>query len=229
MPVGATVGATLAAGAITAGTSLLAADKQSKSADKATAVQKEMFETTRGDLAPYKNTGQSALYTLADFYGLDRAGGGQTGAALSPAALDAFRKSPDYTFARDEGISALDRSAASKGLLLSGGQTRDITKFASGLADQNIGNYLTRLYQLAGVGQSAAGATGNAALSTGRGVAETTMGAGEAEASGIVGAGNAVSGTIKSLYDNSAVLPTLRSSYAAQPKFTPGVGYAGVY
>lgn len=50
--------------------------------------------------------------------------------------VDQIRATPGYEFARSEGISALDKSAAARGTLLGGGQKKDIMTFATGLADQ---------------------------------------------------------------------------------------------
>ena len=65
-----------------------------------------------------------------------------------------------------EGVNALDRSAASRGRTLSGAQDRAVTRYGSDLASQEFGNAfnrslteynvnLSRLQGLAGVGQSA--------------------------------------------------------------------------
>ncbi|MEB1529893.1 hypothetical protein [Xanthomonas sp. WHRI 7945] len=69
-----------------------------------------------------------------------------------------FTEAPDYAWTRDEGIKALDRSAAADGSLYSGGQDADIVRYASGLASQNYQTYRNNLVQLAGMGQSAGGA-----------------------------------------------------------------------
>jgi hypothetical protein len=77
-----------------------------------------------------------------------------------------------------------------------------ITKYASGLASTNLGSYLDRLYQLSSMGANAGAQTGNFGVSTGRGMADTTLAAGEAKASGSVGVGNAINGGIGSLSNN---------------------------
>jgi hypothetical protein len=67
---------------------------------------------------------------------------------------NAFFDSPDYQYALGQGINALDRSAAARGRLYSGGYGQDLTKYAQGMATQNLGNYLNRLSGIAGVGQT---------------------------------------------------------------------------
>jgi len=66
-----------------------------------------------------------------------------------------FFDSPDYQYALGQGINALDRSAAARGRLYSGGYGQDLTKYAEGMATQNLGNYLNRLSAIAGTGQTA--------------------------------------------------------------------------
>jgi hypothetical protein len=100
-------------------------------------------------LNPYYRTGTSALTSLAQLYGLN----GQQ--AFNDNALDAFRRSPDYAFALEEGGNAVTNQAAARGLLNSGNYLRDLTSFGQGLATQNFGNYANRLASLAGMGQSA--------------------------------------------------------------------------
>lgn len=64
---------------------------------------------------------------------------------------------PGYQFANEEGIKALDRSAAARGRLNSGRQDKDLMRFGTGLADQTYGNQLARLM---GLSQQGIGATG---------------------------------------------------------------------
>lgn len=124
--------------------------------------------------------------------------GGQVPMQMSPLAgggtgnpmLDALRAYPGYQFAQEEGVNALDRSAASKGLLLSGGQQRAVSRYGTGLADQMYGQYFDQNYQLASLGENAAAQTGNAGSNAAAGAANSQMAAGTAWASGIAGAAN---------------------------------------
>ncbi len=68
------------------------------------------------------------------------------------------RSLPGYQFAQGEGIQALDRSAAARGMLNSGRQSKDLLRFGTGLADQTYGNQLARLMAGNAQGQSATGA-----------------------------------------------------------------------
>src|SRR5207249_459565 len=54
---------------------------------------------------------------------------------------------PSMQFTMDEGLKALQRSAAGRGRLNSGGTLKDINTFAQGLASTNYGNAYSRAYQ----------------------------------------------------------------------------------
>ena len=162
----AAVGA-LAGGALAAGGSYLAGERQA-------AGQRRAAEQFR----PYADAGRGALTTLASLYGTD--GSGQQ--AFNPAALEAFRSTPGYQFARSEGLGAIDHGSSARGQLLSSNNRDQRQSFGTGLADRTFqGSYVDPLMRIAGMGmQGASGAAG--ALS----------GAANASAGGIAGAFNNV-------------------------------------
>lgn len=112
--------------------------------------------------------------------------------------LDALRRYPGYQFAQEEGVRALDRSAASRGQVLSGGQLRAVDRYGTGLADQLFGKYFDQNYQLASLGENAAAQTGNAGSNAANGAASAQMAAGQAWSSGIAGAANNIGGALPS-------------------------------
>lgn len=204
MPIGAAIGAagSLGAAAISASAAKSAAKTQARGAAQA-----------RADLMPYNLPGQGAVASLAQLYGIDPATGQVTGQPFNPASLEAFRNSPDYQFALNEGLRGVDFSNAAKGLLKSGNNVRGLADYASGLATQTFGNYRGALQQLASLGQNAAAGTGNAAMNQAA-----------ASASGTVGAANAVSGALGNL-GNYAMLSSLlkpNASAYAQPAAASG-------
>jgi len=93
--------------------------------------------------------------------------GGQTRSDRQDAAYQRFRTSPGYRFRLQEGIDSLDSSAASRGMLLSGNQLKEVNNYAQGQASQEYGNYYNRLAALAGAGQTSTGQ----AVQTGQAVA----------------------------------------------------------
>lgn len=111
----------------------------------------------------------------------------------APTAPDysAFYKSPGYTFRLNEGINALDRSAASRGRLYSGAQMKGVNNYAQGMASEEYNNYANRLASLAGVGQTAATSTASLGAQTAGNVGNSLMEGGQARASGYLGQANA--------------------------------------
>lgn len=84
---------------------------------------------------------------------------GANGAEGTTRARANFQSDPGYGFQMDQGLQALQRTHAAAGNLSSGNADADTLKYATGLADQSYGNYVSRLapyLQLAGAGQTAA-------------------------------------------------------------------------
>jgi hypothetical protein len=58
--------------------------------------------------------------------------------------MGGFQQDPGYQFQQQQGLDALDRRSASKGMLNSGNNMADTLRFSQGLADQSYGNYFDR-------------------------------------------------------------------------------------
>jgi hypothetical protein len=99
---------------------------------------------------------------------------------------------PSYKFRLGEGMKALDRQAAARGGLISGGALKAAQRYGQDFASQEFGNAYNRLAGLAGVGQTATGAMGNAAGAYGANAGNLMTGAAGARASGYVGGANAL-------------------------------------
>ena len=116
-------------------------------------------------------------------------------------------KDPGYQFRLDEGMKGLERSAAARGGLLSGGTLRGIQRYGQDMASQEYTNAFNR-YQaertgtlnpfqsMAGQGQSSANTLTNLGSNYSNQAGEAYMGAGNARASGYVGQANAIGGGI---------------------------------
>ncbi len=121
----------------------------------ATGAIKEGYKAALGEYGknyfdPYSRSGGEANEMYANALGLRGAGG-------SSAAQRAFQTGPGYQFAMDQGTQALDRSAAGRGLFGSGNAAAALTGFGQGLANQEYGNWLSRLQGLGAQGLQAAG------------------------------------------------------------------------
>jgi hypothetical protein len=101
-----------------------------------------------GYYEPYYDAGVNSLTMLGNALGLN-------GAQGNAAATNAFQASPGYQFTLDQGIGALDRSAAARGLLNSGNQTGDVLNYATGLANQDYNNWLSGVGDLSQLGMTA--------------------------------------------------------------------------
>ena len=137
---------------------VLAAGKVAKGYRQAGEITGQEFERAQGLLQPYQQAGTSSLDQLLLSLGLPNTQG------QSPEGRDfsAFYQSPGYQFRLGEGIKAVERSAASRGLFQSGKTIKDIQRFGEGLASEEYGRY-TGL--LAGLSQQGLSATGtNVAL-----------------------------------------------------------------
>jgi hypothetical protein len=138
---------------------------------------------------------------------------------------------PGYQFRLKEGMQGLERSAAARGGLLSGGTLKGIQRYGQDMASQEYQNAFNRYqaertgtlnpYQsLAGVGQSTANTLGTMGMNYANQAGETYQNATNARASGYVGQANAIGGTIGNLsnqyYQNqlmSRVFPQQRPTY----------------
>lgn len=192
--------AAIIGGALIGGGSLLSGLFGSSAADKAAAAQakaqreaaqleQQRFEQTRGDLAPYRDTGASGLDEYAALTGLH-------GKDAQDAAYARFRTDPGYQFSLDEGNRSIEGSAAARGGTLNGGTLKALQRFGQGTADQQYGSYLSRFMNLGQLGENAAAQTGNLSQgSTARQAGDIT-GEGDARASGYVGNANAWTGAI---------------------------------
>lgn len=124
--------------------------------------------------------------------------GGAPGTSLTQAqAFDRFRNQPGYQFGLDQGVKALESSAAASGGLFSGKAGKALTQFGQNYADQQgYTPYMNRLASLAGIGQTATGQNNQIGMQTASNVGQAYQNAGNARASGIQGSANAWGNTL---------------------------------
>lgn len=104
--------------------------------------------TSAGYNQPYVNAGQQGINQAADLSGAS----GKSAAEV----LAQLQTNPAYRFNLDETLSAIDRSAASKGKLYSGQTMKAISDRASNLASNEYNNAFSRAMQLGQTGQNSA-------------------------------------------------------------------------
>jgi hypothetical protein len=144
------------------------------------------------------------------------------GSLAKPFGAAQFEQDPGYAFRQAEGMKALERSAAARGGLLSGGTLKGIQRFGQDLASQEYGNAFNRyqveraarlnpLQSLMGSGQSAANTLTSAAGQFGQNQAANIYNAGQARASGYVGQANALGGALGSIGQAAASYPLMQA------------------
>jgi hypothetical protein len=119
--------------------------------------------------------------------------------------MDQFTADPGYGFRLSEGQKALERSAAARGGLISGGALKAATRYGQEMGSQEYTNAFNRyqaerqarlgpLQSLTGMGQTTANTIGAAGQNMAGNVGEAYMGGANARASGYVGGANAITG-----------------------------------
>ncbi len=183
-------GAILGAAGIGAVGSIVAGHEAASAAKNASATQLQMYQQTRADLQPFVQGGSSAFSQLANIFGFGAGGTGQPNAAAATSQLTQF---PGYQFGLSQGVSALDRSALSRGMGLSGAQMQDAQTFGQQYAMQQAWQpYVSGLQWASNLGQNSAAQTGQAGATAANGSATSQLAGGNA-------AGNAVAGVSNSL------------------------------
>lgn len=190
-------------------------DKQGQGWIDAGSAEAKGYLEDAGDI--YSGLADRSLANL-DFY---KDALGLNGADGSAAALDRFQTGPGYEFQMNQGLDALDRRAAARGMLNSGNTNIDTLNYSQGLANQEWGGYLDRLQgfdsqqnanYLAGLGGEAgslgsladlAGQTTDRRLGLGSAVLGARMGANnqlaEGRNQGVGAFGSILSGGLKLL------------------------------
>jgi hypothetical protein len=220
------------AGETQAGAAREGANVQAQSAREAQALQKQMFDIQREGQEPFRQAGLTGQNRLMEYLGL----GGNAGAAGygrygRDFGMSDFQADPGYAFRLSEGQKALDRSAAARGGMISGGALRAATRYGQDMGSQeyqnaynryqtNRSNQLQPLGNLMASGQSAAANVGSAAGQYGANAGNLITGAGNAMAGGITGAGNAMAAGQMGVGNTLAsALQTGISSYQNQQNF----------
>ena len=194
-----------------------AANIQAGAADRATELQREMYDKNIELQAPFREAGLSAQNRLLDYMGLTPGAGGKYAKDFS---MQDFQQDPGYAFRIAEGMKALDRTAASRGGLLSGATLRGATRYGQDMASQeytnafnryqtNRANQLNPLQSLMNAGQTAANQVGAAGQNYANQAGDAYMNAGNARASGYVGSANAWSnalGGVANTYNQNQML-----------------------
>lgn len=208
--------------------SIMGANASASAAKQAAELAQQRYDTTRGDLSPYTTAGQSVLPNLTSLATSGPNGPGGTNyldmaaGMVPPTMTEAeLEQTPGYQFNRDQGLKAVQNSAAAKGLGVSGSAMKGAATFATGLADStyqnqfanaqtrfgdvlnlnttqqgNLTNQFNRLNSVATLGENAGAQTGSTGATLANTAGNALIQAGNATAAGYTGAANAAQGAI---------------------------------
>jgi hypothetical protein len=188
---------------IGASASRSAASQQADAASRASDAQLQMFREQAALQEPYRQAGVRALPQL------------EAQRNMMPGAFTGkvdLGQDPGYAFRLSEGQKALDRSAAARGGLISGGAMKAAQRFGQDLGSQEYQNAYNRaltgynadvareatgynrLAALAGIGQTATGQIGAAGQNAAANMGNLMTSGAAAGAAGTVGQANALTG-----------------------------------
>ena len=203
-----------------------AASAQSDAAAQAQGLQRDQFERQVELQRPYREAGERALNNL------------EGASEYTPFGMGQFQQDPGYAFRIGEGQKALDRQAAARGGLISGGALKAAQRYGQEMGSQEYQNAFNRyqaerqaklgpLQSLAGVGQTSVNQLGVAGQQYASGAGEAIGAGAQARASGYMGQANAVTGGMNQYmnYQNQQSQNALLQQALNQNQ--PTYGYSG--
>jgi hypothetical protein len=218
------------------GAATQAADTQSAAARYAADLQQKQYEENVQRQQPFYQAGVNALPALVQ------------ASNYTPFGQDQFQADAGYAFRLSEGQKALERSAAARGGLISGGALKAATRYGQDMGSQEYTNAFNRyqaerqarlgpLQSLIGMGQTtantigAAGAQnatniGNYGMAGANATAEGYMGAANARASGYMGTANAINSGLSNYlgYQNQQQQQNTLNNYLRQKAYADPSG-----
>ena len=170
-----------------------AAGTQAAASDRAAELQNQQYQQNVQRQQPFYQAGVNALPELVN------------ASKYTNFGMDQFKADPGYAFRLSEGQKALERSAAARGGLLSGGTGKALERFGQDYGSQEYTNAFNRyqteraarlnpLQSLTGMAQTTANTLGNAGQQMATSVGNDITNSAAARASGYVGGANAISG-----------------------------------
>jgi hypothetical protein len=180
-PAGMSLGASLggaaeeATGGGASGAAREAAQTANAAAERDLALRTRMYEEGITRQQPYADIGLEFTNRLAS---MQRGGPG--------AGMNMLNMDPGYNFRLGEGMKALDRSAAARGGLISGGALKAATRYGQDYGSQEFGNAYERMAGLARLGPSSAGIMNNLGQNYSSGAGNIMSGQGETSANALL-------------------------------------------
>jgi len=172
-------------------------------ANNATGLQSQMYWQTREDQEPWRVAGGRSVDRLSVLLGLSGDTRTKDYGQLNQQFNYSQNTDPGTQFRFDQANKALERSAAAKGNLMSGGTLKALAGYNQDMASQEYGNAYNRwksnqdttynrLAGLAGLGQTSTQATGQAGQNYANAAGQYGIGGAQAIASGNIAGANAI-------------------------------------
>jgi len=186
-------GSVVASSLISGKASKDAAGVQADAANRSAELQYKMYQEGVERQKPFYDVGVNALPELVQ------------ASKYTPFSMQQFQQDPGYGFRLKEGQKALERNAAARGGLISGGALKAAQRYGQEMGSQEYMNAFNRyqteraarlnpLQSLTGMAQTTANTLGAAGQNLASNVGEAYQGAANARASGYVGGANAITG-----------------------------------
>ena len=193
-------GGSLLGGLLGSGAATTAAGEQAGASRYAADINKQMFDIQNAQQAPYREAGYTALGDIGNLKSYLQK---QFSPEDFKAGID-----PGYAFRLQQGQLANQRAANVGGGALGGNVLQGLEDYTQGLASQEYGNAFNRfqtqrtniyntLAGIAGLGQTSLGQTTAAGTTAAGNIGTNIANAGAAQAGGVVGSANALSGGLQ--------------------------------
>jgi hypothetical protein len=209
-----------------------AARTQADAAGAAAANERAMYEQSREDLAPYRESGYTALKDIERMKPF----------LTSQFGPDQFAQylDPSMAFRQRIGTQATERMANVGGGAISGNTLRALTDYGQNLASTEYGNAFGRfqtergniyntLANIAGMGQGAVNTGVTSTQNLASQLTGLTTGSAAAQAAGTVGSANAYSGALGNVGNMAFLSSLMRPQAVTQPTTPTGVGTSQIY
>lgn len=211
---GATIVGTVGGALISSDAASSAADTQAQSSADAIAEQRRQYDLTRGDYAPYRAAGTTAL--------------GQLQTEMNDQGAGDVMNEPGYQFGLRQGQQAIDRKTAAAGGRVSGAALKAANEYATDYATtgynaayQRRQDRLNRLAALANIGQSSTAGSAAAGASSANAISGLVSGQGNAAGAAQLAQGN--------IWGNTAnQLGAIGQKWAGAPTAAPATQYQPV-
>lgn len=220
-------------------------------ANRSSGLINDATQNSLGIQRPYLDAGAQGVTSLAAAL----QPGGSLAKTFSAPDPNQVQNTPEYQFQLQQGTQALERSAAARGGLMTGGTLKGITQYGQGLASTayqqaynnamntfqtNHNNTLGGLLALTGVGQNAAGQSSNILMGGATSQANIGMqgmqiagqaltGGSNAQAQGTINSGNAWSQGLGGVTNSitGAMGMNYMNNMMTQPGYSTAIGNGG--